>query len=73
MNYRYFVAFSFKAHDGVSGLGNCEITRPAPIEGPSSVRAIERDIARRGGYESVIIINWRLFDALPDAAGCTCG
>lgn len=56
--YKYFISYS---HGG--GFGRCEITRDTLITGFEDIERIEKLIAKRNGFNSILILNYLLFNA----------
>ena len=59
---KYFISFNYKSKD-VTGLGNLEIDRIAPIEGFEDIQDMQEYIAEKNEmFGNVVILNWKRFE-----------
>ncbi len=55
----YFISYAY----GAGGFGNCEIARGRAIRSINDLLAISRHIETTQQVQSVVILNWRQFEA----------
>lgn len=56
----YYVSFQYTAKDSW-GIGNSALQLKNPITSIENIRLIEQGIKSKTSYDSVIVINWKIF------------
>jgi hypothetical protein len=59
---KVFISFWFR-REGMKGFANAEVECTKPIRGMNDLQALEECLMEEKGYENIVVLNWRDFDA----------
>ena len=62
---KYYVAFDYWRADGTQGTACTSIMRTKPVTAFEDVKDMMHAVKASFGYETVVIMNWRLFEGQP--------
>lgn len=57
----YFVSYKCRKKS-ITGEGNVDVEMSSPIESIEDIRAIEKDIAKKHDFDSVVVLNYVRFE-----------